>query len=360
MDLRLKDVLFGPTSPATTPRYDEIDIARGIGILLVVLGHALKATNHLDSPLYSIPVSVIYSFHMPLFAFLAGFTSYHVLFLESRTQIFRYVKKRALRLLIPYFSLSVLYIPIKILLSRYALKPYSLSYSWRILLGDSPNTVLWFLYVLFMMNVLCALFVRRKSLPAALLISAFVSACTCLLRFPDGLKIEQSAFRLMFYCLLGLFFRDFLENGGLIKKLFCMRNIVLAALLFSVGNAAYICYAEHGAGGYILTGVSGIFLTMALSLWLAASRFSNAVSFVGKNSMDIYILHDPLMTAVRILLWSILHLPSFLCTLFCFFFSFIPPIPLCNRIIRKTPFLRFCLLGEAMRSGNKSQEASSV
>jgi len=46
-------------------RADHIDIARGIAILLVILGHCCQST---DAALNR----VILSFHMPLFFFLSG------------------------------------------------------------------------------------------------------------------------------------------------------------------------------------------------------------------------------------------------------------------------------------------------
>lgn len=47
-------------------RIPQLDIAKGIGIILVVLGHAL--------PTDSFVRLIIYSFHMPLFFFLSGLT----------------------------------------------------------------------------------------------------------------------------------------------------------------------------------------------------------------------------------------------------------------------------------------------
>ena len=48
-----------------TENLEYIDVAKGIGILLVVLGHNLQ-----DLPLMT---SWIYSFHMPLFFAISGF-----------------------------------------------------------------------------------------------------------------------------------------------------------------------------------------------------------------------------------------------------------------------------------------------
>ena len=58
--------------------FDEITIARGIGILLVVLGHALKQTG-VTNTVVDVLIEVIYSFHMPLFFVLTGFVSVNLL-----------------------------------------------------------------------------------------------------------------------------------------------------------------------------------------------------------------------------------------------------------------------------------------
>lgn len=54
----------------------DIDIGKGIAIILVVVGHIIQHGSHnnfdyLEHDLFK----VIYSFHMPLFIFLSGFVS---------------------------------------------------------------------------------------------------------------------------------------------------------------------------------------------------------------------------------------------------------------------------------------------
>ena len=72
-------------------RIEYLDIARGIGILLVVLGHndfeAISLVIH----------QVIYSFHIPLFFFLSGY------FIHTSISFFDFFKKRFNSLLKPYF-----------------------------------------------------------------------------------------------------------------------------------------------------------------------------------------------------------------------------------------------------------------
>ena len=65
-------------------RISYIDIAKGIGIFLVIWGHII-----LSGPAYNI----IYAFHMPLFFFLSGFvfSKNKFIFLVLKLQI-KYLK----------------------------------------------------------------------------------------------------------------------------------------------------------------------------------------------------------------------------------------------------------------------------
>ena len=79
-------------------RIEYIDIARGIGILLVVLGHNDFA---LVSPF---AYKVIYSLHMPLFFFLSGY------FINPSVGFWEFIKKRFNSLLKPYlFTIFMIY-----------------------------------------------------------------------------------------------------------------------------------------------------------------------------------------------------------------------------------------------------------
>ena len=79
-------------------RIEYIDIARGVGILLVVMGHN---DFSLVSPF---AYKLIYSFHMPLFFFLSGY------FLNTTIGFWDFFKKRFNTLIKPYlFTLFLIY-----------------------------------------------------------------------------------------------------------------------------------------------------------------------------------------------------------------------------------------------------------
>ena len=62
--------------------YTWINIARGIGMILVVLGHAADDTwirSENNNYIAKFVIDFIYSFHMPLFFFISGFCSSKIL-----------------------------------------------------------------------------------------------------------------------------------------------------------------------------------------------------------------------------------------------------------------------------------------
>ncbi len=83
---------------AISKRIEHLDIARGIGILLVVLGH-----NDFEA-LSPFGQQFIYSFHMPLFFFLSGY------FINTSISFLDYFKKRFHSVLKPYlFTIFLIY-----------------------------------------------------------------------------------------------------------------------------------------------------------------------------------------------------------------------------------------------------------
>lgn len=79
---------------ATTGRIKYIDIARGIAMLCIVLGH-------LDNSQIN---RVVFTFHVPIFFFITGY------FVNSKIKITDYIKGKARALLIPYLCTCIVLI----------------------------------------------------------------------------------------------------------------------------------------------------------------------------------------------------------------------------------------------------------
>ena len=81
-------------------RIEYIDIAKGICILLVVIGHELTWNDALRS--------FIYSFHIPMFFALSGMVMVVTYELDLPFDLF--LKKNINGILKPYFQVSIIYI----------------------------------------------------------------------------------------------------------------------------------------------------------------------------------------------------------------------------------------------------------
>ena len=80
-------------------RREDIDIAKGIGELLVIIGHTFSSVMGSTALMNSI-YTIIYSFHMPLLFFVSGYFSKKLLSCECKPKA---IKDKAHRLPIPYF-----------------------------------------------------------------------------------------------------------------------------------------------------------------------------------------------------------------------------------------------------------------
>lgn len=97
-----------------------LDVAKGIAILLVVLGHIVARDNVPGAYWYTSMKQLIYLFHMPLFMVLSGMAlGLSWKHLESMHSVAALVAQRVKRLLIPYILFGVLIVGGKIAAGRF-------------------------------------------------------------------------------------------------------------------------------------------------------------------------------------------------------------------------------------------------
>lgn len=140
-----------------------IDLLKGIGIILVVVGHVYHN---------SIIYDWIYSFHMPLFFFAAGF-------LYRKQGIILYIKRRIVTLVVPYFSFGILgFIYWAVIERRMRETTISIFDSFIGLFRGQPdyNIPLWFLPCLFLVGIIYNILMNinnRMTYITVILISIF-------------------------------------------------------------------------------------------------------------------------------------------------------------------------------------------
>jgi fucose 4-O-acetylase-like acetyltransferase len=143
-------------SPKLKGRDSFLDIAKGLAIILVVIGHVIQGSAENFDDL--IGFKIIYSFHMPLFIFLSGAVaaiSFDAsLIARGMGQVFlnglKKIRKAAIRLLFPFIAWCVL----NQLIYQYA----DSIVSALLLAFRRPDTALWFLLAIFYCITLISIF----------------------------------------------------------------------------------------------------------------------------------------------------------------------------------------------------------
>lgn len=294
--------LVVPTAPLQrSARFDFIDAAKVIGIVLVVLGHAPGAPYGL--------VTLIYSFHMPLFFFLSGY-------LQSTARVEAPLRRTIVRtgraLLVPYaffFALSLLYWMATRHLGARAIKfaglePVDALHGFVNGLSGELfiNPVLWFFPCLFTCQLLYAV-VRRVFTEVSALAVLAAFACALLaftlpwtLRWPWGLDIAWIA--VVFYA-AGHAWRVSgwaPRAGKLATGLLALVVIAAWFALATVQGRVDLARANLGNAPllFLPCAAAGIALTLFAARLLPAS---NTLRWLSENSLVIFPLHPLLINA---------------------------------------------------------------
>lgn len=276
-------------------RIEWIDTAKGIGLLLVILGH-------LHVPLIA---TWIYTFHMPLFFFLSG-----VVFSGTKYNFKEFLKKRLQSLVIPYFSLGfviwLFYVIINTVLgTKDSLYGTNFEMLKNLFVQEHFWTI-WFLACLFLVEILY--YILHKVCKGNLLISTMTSILICVigfLRYHFGMESlpwnADVALVAQFFYHLGWLFKS---EQQLKKQLTLAKGLkawMIASVLF-VGNlvAGLLCIKiaheslDMSVGLYgnevltILSACAGILGVIVVANQLKC-RF---LTYLGRNTMIIFAWHS--------------------------------------------------------------------
>jgi fucose 4-O-acetylase-like acetyltransferase len=153
---------------ATRERRLDLDRAKGVAILLVVVGHIVAAAPPVGAEWYDWLRYAIYRFHMPFFLYLSGYVAWLSGALHTPDAAMpRYTLRRAQRLLAPFLLLGLVVLLGKLGAERFVHvdnQPAGLLGGLRDLVvttEDSPATFIWFLWVLFLCSVVAPPVWRR-------------------------------------------------------------------------------------------------------------------------------------------------------------------------------------------------------
>ena len=282
-------------------RYDSIDLIKGIGIFLVVWGHAME------------PRSVyLYSFHMPLFFFVSGY-------LHKDKPLKPYLLGRLNRLYVPYAAFSILswlfYLVVLILRDRWEQVPAQLGRIYSVLTGlarNGGNDPIWFLTCLFVTGLLYLLVRRLKHgwmRMAAVAALAAAGYWLGLRRILLPWKIDAALSGLVFYALGHLagekgFFARF-DKLNLLIWLACLAggeaaHIAAAHANVAVSGIPKVAMISNNLGYYPLFLAAALAGTGVFTALCCRIKRLPVLNYLGIESLTILALHKPLLYLFRL------------------------------------------------------------
>ncbi|CAN5336821.1 acyltransferase [soil metagenome] len=268
------------------------DTAKGIGIMLVVLGHVsrgLMNAGMVDSAGWHNFDFALYTFHMPLFMFLAGLNVPHSLAAGGT----RFVRSKILTVAYPYFVWSIIHGSAMAVLSKYS----NAAKGW----GDvaqilwKPIEPFWFLYVLFFF-LMAARYLKFSTL---LGISVAIFLFGDLMRaFPD-----QFLHFPLFFCLGMLVAKR--PQTAIISNLHAVLGLLIATV--TIALALYSGFKNFDSVLMLPAAIGGGLVV----LWIAQRlEFINWLAVLGRISLAVYVMHILAASGLRIVMSKLLHIPA--------------------------------------------------
>ncbi len=283
------------TPDIKSSRITQLDVAKGIAIIAVILGHSgLKSIN-----------AVVYSFHLPLFFLVSGY------FCNTDAAFIDFIRKRFKQLIIPYVIASCIIITLLTVeaLASGTITPKAVfkSYVLAALYGSGGrvqlpwgniNTIgaIWFLPATFFAQVIWRYVVTKQKPFLWLIIIAVVGYYTSkLIWLPMSI---QAGMTCAIFIYLGHYGKGKIELNSR-KDTKSTIFYVLCAIVWLINILFFPHFYivdNHMQGGFlnIAGGVCGSLLVIRFS-FLLSSFFASISSFFkwcGTHSLIILCIHD--------------------------------------------------------------------
>ena len=290
---------------ADSKRVEFVDIAKGIGIMIVCLGH---------SGAEDVFMPWIGGFIVPLFFVLSGY-----MYKDKGLPVGKDLYNKGRKLLKPYLFFSVVllilykrfawYDIVGVFYSRYCLYTY---YSPdNIFFMKATNSPMWFLTAMVVAYPLFYLIIKNEKYThwIVLLYLAITVGCNYLpILLPWSIDI---AFLMAVYMYIGTQFRkkdDFLQQPSYVYWLVFLLFVVLCY----INGKPNPSIREYGLSPfiYMATGVLGTVSMMWFCKHLEGKFLSGLLSDIGRHTLVIFCLQIFVFHLINRVLYSAMHLPA--------------------------------------------------
>lgn len=306
----------------TMNRLVYVDIAKGIAIILVVIGHILQF--NLSGTSKNILFNWIYAFHMPVFMMLSGYVSGNKSINNSPLSPLKQIRKKFSQLIVPFLIWGSIIMP---LINNYSI------YDWGenfLNLINSPHRGAWFLLSLFFIHLYFIIGINisnKIKVPYSDFLGTIIMLIViCVLgRYFTFGSLDNSFYFPIRYYIMYLF--GYFCNKYFQKIVFSQTITIISLVIFSLLINKYN-FASSSSILQISISIPASIIIVNLSQYLEKSqiidkkiiknKINDSLICLGKNSIVIYLVHIPLIVLVNNQINSNDITPSFLliCCLF--------------------------------------------
>lgn len=287
-----------------------IDIAKGIGIILVVLLHIIFSSDRFSALSYI--RNYIYAFHMPLFFIISGYCLFQKYHDTQQIVDMKHTLYRLCTKFLPcYFLWSIIYI----FLLKATNQPFDIMERTHAVITTKGIAPLWFIVTLFLCEfffVIAHKYLMKKTpfyycffivlVLLTLLLGSKYEAIISTLNNKMFLGISAPVIILVLFRFIACL--TMLYAGYLLGNIFQKANISkLSAFIGSIIFIGLMCYAVVKSQNYVnlhlfQIGHSGIFMITSILGSLGVILLSYAIqsgarwlAFIGRYSLGIMIIH---------------------------------------------------------------------
>ena len=301
-----------------------------IGIILVVFGHSFHEYPDDSNGTSLLIYRLCYNFRMPLFMFVSGFLMMHTEFMKGKTpSVNRFTMSKARRLLIPYFTLTLLtYFP-RTSMSGLADEAYPLSASGMIralyVTDMLPIPYFWFIQASFLLLIstyavvfLC----RRLKLPDHIAVAVLIVIAVCLECMDwDGQEIfgYKQAISYSVFFISGIAYCRFRH---LADRYMPLDSFLSTSVTFGIWLTTFLCW--EGTPYASISSFFGIAMCISVAKLMVKHHVTVLDHLVGANYM-IFLLSWYFNVATQQVLGHYVELPWQVHTLMSLFFGIYVP-----------------------------------
>jgi fucose 4-O-acetylase-like acetyltransferase len=286
-------------------RLEFVDIAKGIGIMIVCFGH---------SGAEDVVISWIGGFIVPLFFILSGY-----MYKDKGIPVGKDLYNKGKKLLKPYLFFSVVLLLIYkrfawndivgVFYSRYCL--YTYHAPDNIFFMKATNSPMWFLTAMFATFPLFYIIMKNEKYIKWIVLSYLLITwgCTFLpILLPWSLDV---AFIMAIFMYIGVLFR---RQENLLNKPSYIYGLIIAAFLIlcKVNGEPNPSVRElgHSLLLYMITGVLGSISMMWICKHLEGKPLSGLLADIGRHTLVIFCLQIFVFHQINRVIYGMIHLPA--------------------------------------------------